>query len=106
MTDIKPRMVDGVGWCDDLVVCLHRIWPDDLLKDDYQCCCKLWEDGNSAIDDMSVCPVWAHRMAAWAEEARGAIAEPDGILGSGFLPLDWRDDLCALLSRYPGKDGE
>jgi len=98
MTDqeIKPRMVDGVGWCDDLVVCLHRIWPDDLLKDDYQCCCKLWEDGNSAIDDMSVCPVWASRMAAWAEEARDLLE----------LDPDAHPDAADLLSRYPGKDGE
>lgn len=42
----------------------------------------------------------AKLAAAEKDTARliNLLEEPDGILGSGFLPLNWRDDIRALLT--------
>ena len=89
MTDIRPRMVDGVGWCRTNVPCVTL---KKLGCDESGWSCVV--DGRDHTD--SICPVWASRMAAWAEEARDLLE----------LDPDAHPDAADLLSRYPGKDGK
>jgi len=92
MTDIKPRMVDGVGWCD--VECGY--YRDPTGPTDIDLTCMIPVVLGDGIHDDQVCPHWAQRMAAWAEEARDLLE----------LDPDAHPDAADLLSRYPGKDGE
>lgn len=99
MTDqeIKPRMVDGVGYCS--MECPQFSGPD---HDRYDGSCPMADDH---VNTGEVCPVWTQRMAAWAEEARCAIEDELRSFVSGEEKQTWRM-IDSLLSRYPGKDGE
>ena len=109
MTDqeIKPRWEGHKPWCDEKCPSVGGIQTH--AGDIHSITCShgyyvtSHPGGMCSPRQTEVCVPFVQRMAAWAEEARSAIAEPNGILGSGFLPLDWRDDLDDLLSRYPGK---
>jgi hypothetical protein len=66
LPDIKPRMVDGVAYCDAGCPCAYDFfrWADKTPVD--------WLCRRDQVnrDHTDLCPVWAARMAAWAEEAR------------------------------------
>jgi hypothetical protein len=90
VSDIKPRVVDGVGWCSRN--CPHA---GGVGYGDYVSCDVAEERDCKLVQPWTeVCPLWAARMAAWAEEAREWISSEmyDPHQGGGYK----------LLCTYPG----
>lgn len=69
---IAPRMEDGVGYCD--AGCLQCLTWDDHYFEVRCSIDKLWRKAShpklSHLETSRICPVWAQRLAAWADEAR------------------------------------
>jgi len=88
MTDqeIKPRFNCGVGWCDAGCPQCRELQPNNEIR------CRI--TGGLYIQHFQTCPIWASRMAAWAEEARTNLREFPSTTGN------------ILLSSYPAKDGK
>jgi hypothetical protein len=89
---IKPLVTqDGDELCDYAEFCPQR--GHCVYEENY---CKLLDKW---VVDETICPVAARRNAALLRECRMIFEEPNGLLGSGFLPFEWRDDIRALLER-------
>ena len=96
MTDIRPRMVDGVGWGHDDCPQLAKSSFEQYQPSE----CKI--TGKKCF--YRVCPVWAQRMAAWAWEAKSLmnlsrIAIEQYGDKTGMLAANLR----TLVEDYPGK---
>ena len=107
---IKPRMVDGVGWCSRN--CPHA---GGVGYGDYVSCDVAEEKDCKLVQPWTeVCPLWAARMAAWAERAHGSLNWllhlHHGVSRGGpeFEPpcdQEWTnclDEGMATLRTYPG----
>jgi len=118
MTDIKPRMFDGVGWCDCLCVANRDDFDERYDDISVEVMCpfdNLWRDvapyPQGWIDNGyrgEICPVWARRMAAWDEEARDDLSSTlsaADLLDGVFIAYQGArySAIKKTLSRYPGK---
>jgi hypothetical protein len=93
--DIKPRVdEDGVAWCDAGCPFKENTF------------CTFGNGGGKSMFTIQhnfhngdVCPIAARRNAALLRECRMILGEPNGLLGSGFLTMEWRCDISALLGK-------
>jgi hypothetical protein len=87
VSDIKPRMEGGVGYCNAECPYYNETDQPEFSVEIENSLCAMGRANRP-------CPVWTARMAAWAEEAREWISSEmyDPHQGGGYK----------LLRTYPG----